>query len=150
MSEIAEKIGKSKTSVYNRISKLKVELKPHKKILNGVIYYDEEGFEIIKDSYSDVSSTFKGVNKTTIKIESDYLNQLLSEKDKRIEELTKQLEYKDKALNKVLDLADRTQHLLAIEKQHVLKLQEPQVRKSFWDRFKRSQPHQSWDDTSND
>lgn len=145
VSEIALKVGKSKTSVYNRISKLKTELKPYKKTLNGVVYYDEEGFEIIKNSYDDISRSFKGVNKPTNNLESDLLDRLLLEKDKRIEELTKQLADKDKALTKALDLADRTQHLLAIEKQHVLKLQEPSIKKSFWDRFKKSQPNSSWD-----
>lgn len=149
VSEIAEKIGKSKTSVYNRISKLKVELKPYKKTLNGVIYYDEEGFEIIKKSYDDVSRSFKGGNKPTNNLESDLLDRLLTEKDKRIEELKKQLEDKDKALTKALDLADRTQHLLAMEKkekQMLLELPQEPVRKSIWNIFKKSQPNSSWDD----
>jgi predicted nucleic acid-binding protein len=148
VSEIAEKIGKSKTSVYNRINKLKVELKPYQKTLNGVIYYDEEGFEIIKNSYENVSSSFKGVNKPTNNLESDLLDCLLSEKDKRIEELKKQLEDKDKALTKALDLADRTQHLLAMEKkekQMLLELPQEPVRKSIWNIFKKSQPNSSWD-----
>ena len=144
VSDIAIKLGKSKTSVYNRISKLKIELKPYKKTLNGVVHYDEEGFEIIKNSYSDVSRSFKGVNKPTNNLESNALNLLMLEKDKQIERLEKQLEYqsillekKEESLAKALEVADKTQHLLAMEKQIVLQLQEPPMKKSFWDRFKK-------------
>lgn len=52
VSDIVEKTGKSKTSVYRKISKLKTELKPHKKTLNGVIYYDEEGLKIIAELWT--------------------------------------------------------------------------------------------------
>ena len=100
VSDIAEKVGKSKTSVYSRISKLKTELKPYKKTLNGVVHYDEEGFEIIKNSYSDVSRSFKGVNKPTNNLESNALNLLMLEKDKQIERLEKQLEYQSVLLEK--------------------------------------------------
>ena len=40
-------------------------------------------------------------------------------------------------LAKALEVADKTQHLLAMEKQIVLQLQEPPMKKSFWDRFKK-------------
>jgi len=73
------------------------------------------------------------------------LNLLLLEKDKQISHLTEQLANKEKSLEKALELANQTQHLLAIEKQHVLQLQEPSTKKSFWDRLKKSHPNQSWD-----
>lgn len=144
VSEIAEKIGKTKNSVYKKTDRLKVELKPHRKKLNGVIYYDEEGFEIIKKSYGETKvETPHGESKQQDSNDK-YVELLLLEKDRQISQLTKQLEEKDKALIKALDIADRTQHLLAIEKQHVLQLQEPPVKKSFWDRFKKSQPNENW------
>ncbi len=143
VSEIAEKIGKTKNSVYKKTNKLKVELKPHKKKLNGVVYYDEKGFEIIKNSYGEtVVETINGETEQQITTDK-YIELLLSEKERQIIQLTKQLEDKNNALIKALDIADRTQHLLAIEKQHVLQLQEPPVKKSFWDRFKKSQTNEN-------
>lgn len=143
VSKIAEKIGKTKNSVYKKTNKLKVELKPHKKKLNGVVYYDEKGFEIIKNSYGEtVVETINGETEQQITTDK-YIELLLSEKERQIIQLTKQLEDKNNALIKALDIADRTQHLLAIEKQHVLQLQEPPVKKSFWDRFKKSQTNEN-------
>ena len=143
VSEITEKIGKTKNSVYKKTNKLKVELKPHKKKLNGVVYYDEKGFEIIKNSYGEtVVETINGETEQQITTDK-YIELLLSEKERQIIQLTKQLEDKNNALIKALDIADRTQHLLAIEKQHVLQLQEPPVKKSFWDRFKKSQTNEN-------
>ena len=143
VSEITEKIGKTKNSVYKKTNKLKVELKPHKKKLNGVVYYDEKGFEIIKNSYGEtVVETINGETEQQITTDK-YIELLLSEKERQIIQLTKQLEDKNNALIKALDIADRTQHLLAIEKQHVLQLQEPPVKKSFWDRLKKSQTNEN-------
>jgi len=144
VSEIAEKLGKTRDSVYKKSNRLKVELKPHKKKLNGLVYYDTEGFEIIKKSFEKAKEATTFVKSNQKDSEDKYLNLLISEKDKQIIQLTEQLANKEKALSKALDLANQTQHLLAIEKQHVLQLQAPE-KKSFWSKFKKSQPNQSWD-----
>ena len=145
VSEIAEKIGKSKTSVYKKVNGLKGELKPYRKKINGVIYFDTEGFEIIKASYREPQKAkVQGESRLNYS-EDKLLNLLLSEKDKQISHLIEQLANKEKSLEKALELANQTQHLLAIEKQHVLQLQEPPIKKSFWDRFKKSQFNENWD-----
>jgi hypothetical protein len=136
VSEIAEKLEKTKDSVYKKTNRLKMELKPHKKNLNGLVYYDTEGFEIIKKSYSKAKEATTFVKSSQNDDENKYLHLLLAEKDKQIGHLKEQLSKQEKSLEKVLELANQTQHLLAIEKQHVLQIQEPPVKKKFWDRFK--------------
>jgi DNA-binding transcriptional regulator GbsR (MarR family) len=149
VSEIAEKLGKSKTSVYKKANLLKIDLKVHKKKLNGVIHYTAEGFDIIRNSYTTSINETSVDNNIETKVNDKYLDLLISEKDEQIIHLKKQLEEKNNALEKALDLANQTQHLLAIEKQHILQLQEPPIKKSFWDRFKKKQPNESWDMDSN-
>lgn len=142
VSEIAKKLNVSRNSVYKKTSRLKAELKPYRKKLNGVNYFTEDGFKIIENSYN-ISHTFAEVDNNVVngsqKKYDTYLDALLLDKDKQISQLTKMLEEKEQALSKALDLAEKTQHLLAIEKQQVLQLQSPEkeiVKKSFWDIFK--------------
>ena len=137
VSEIAEKLGKTRDSVYKKTNRLKVELEPYKEKLKGVIYYNAEGFEIIKESYGIAKEATTFVKSSQKDSEDKYLALLISEKDKQISHLKEELANKEKSLEKVLELANQTQHLLAIEKQHVLQLQEPPIKKSFWDRFKK-------------
>jgi succinate dehydrogenase flavin-adding protein (antitoxin of CptAB toxin-antitoxin module) len=127
-------------------------LKLHKKKLNGVIYYDSEGFDIIKNSYIIPLVEEELVKSGKQNEDNNYLELLLSEKDNRIFQLTKNLAEKEKSLAKALELVNQIQQLLAIEKQYVLQLQEPPVKKSFWSNFKRRQPNESWDkgETSKD
>lgn len=145
VSEIAEKLGKTKNSVYKKTNRLKLELKPHRKKLNGVIYYDEEGFDIIRKSYGEPKVAIEKGESRQQNEKDKYIELLLSEKDKQISQLTKQLAEREKSLEKALELTNQTQHLLAIEKQLVLQLQEPQPKKSFWDKFKKSKSNSSWD-----
>lgn len=90
VSEIAKKLGKTKDSVYKKSSRLKHELDGHKKKLNGIIYYDEEGFEIIKNSYDIPIVDEEPVQSVQSRQHFDdnkYLELLLSEKEKQIEHL---------------------------------------------------------------
>ncbi len=152
VSEIAEKLGKSKTSVYKNANRLKDELKPHKKKYNGVIHYTLEGYEILKKSFDTLIIETKVETNSIKPMKDKYLEMLLLDKDDRIKQLKEQLEEKDKLFAKALELVDQTQQLLAIEKQYVLQLQETPVKKSFWSNFKKKQPSESWDkrETSKD
>jgi transcriptional antiterminator len=140
ISEIAKELNVSKTAVYKKIDKLKPSFNKYIKTYKGVKHVTTEGFDVLKKAF--------GVSTKVETVETIGLNEitklLLTEKDKHIEQLTKQLANKEKALSKALDLANQTQHLLAIEKQQVLQLQAPE-KKSFWSKFKKSQPNQSWD-----
>jgi predicted DNA-binding protein YlxM (UPF0122 family) len=149
VSEIAEKLGKTSNSVYKKINRLKVELEPHKQKAKGVIYYDVEGFEIIKDSYREPHKAKVQGESRLNTVDDNLLNLLLLEKDNQISHLKEELAKKDKSLSKALELANQTQHLLAIEKQHVLQLQEPQ-KKSFWDRFRKSKLNEKWNSNINE
>lgn len=135
VSEIAEKLGKTRNSVYKKTNRLKVELMPHKEKLKGVIYYDTEGYEIIKKSYGGPTVS-KGQGESRLNDDSNkLLDLLILEKDKQISHLKEELANKEKSLSKALELANQTQHLLAMEKQLILQLQEPPVKKKFWDKL---------------
>jgi len=145
VSEIADEIGKSKTSVYKKVNGLKGELKPFRKKVNGVIYFDTEGFEIIKNSYSEVIIDNQ-VERTSLNhVDDKYLDLLLSEKDEQIKHLKEQLKEKDKSLEQAMKLVENNQVLLLQKEDKILKLESSSEKKSFWSKFKKSQPNQSWD-----
>ena len=136
VSEIAEEIGKSKTSVYKKVSELKGELKPFKKKVNGVIHFDAEGFEIIKNSYGEVIIDNR-VERTSLNhVDDKYLDLLLSEKDEQIKHLKEQLKEKDKSLEQAMKLVENNQVLLLQKEDKILRLESYTEKKSFWDKFK--------------
>jgi hypothetical protein len=136
VSEIAEKIGKSKTSVYKKVNGLKGELKPFRKKVNGVIYFDTEGFEIIKNSYGEVIIDNQ-VERTSLNhVDDKYLDLLLSEKDEQIKHLKEQLKEKGKSLDQAMKLVENNQVLLLQKEDKILMLESSSEKKSFWDKFK--------------
>ena len=134
VSEIAEKLGKSKTAIYKKSNKFKVELEPHRKKLNGVVYYDSDGFDIIKNSFSEPIIETKGLNYQDDK----YMNLLLSEKDEQIKHLKEQLKEKENSLNTALELVKNNQVLLLHSQERVAMLESPIENKSFWSKFKKN------------
>jgi hypothetical protein len=138
VSEIAKKLGKSKTAVYKNANRLKDELKPHKKKHNGVIHYTLEGYEILKRSF-DVSIIETKVETNSIKpIDNKYLDLLLSDKEKQIKHLKEQLKEKDKLLEQSMELVKNNQILLLQSKEKILMLESPTEKKSFWSKFKKN------------
>lgn len=138
VSEIADKIGKSKTSVYKKVNGLKGELKPYRKKVNGVIYFDTEGFEIIKNSYVEVIIDNQ-VERTSLNhVDDKYLDLLLSDKDEQIKHLKEQLEDKDRRLEQAMELVKNNQVLLLQSQDRVLMLETSpnDEKKSFWSKFK--------------
>lgn len=139
VSEIAEKIGKSKTSVYKKANGLKGELKPYRKTVNGVIYFDTEGFEIIKNSYGELINDNQDEKTSLNHVDDKYLNLLLSEKDEQIKHLKEQLKEKDKLLEQAMKLVENNQVLLLQKEDKILMLESSSEKKSFWERFKKNQ-----------
>lgn len=56
VSEVAEKLGVSKVSVYNRVNQNKEMFKPHLKKVKSVTYIDNKGFEMLKKLFSKDNS----------------------------------------------------------------------------------------------
>ncbi len=139
VSEIAGKLGKTKDSVYKKSSRLKSELKGHKKKLNGVIYYDTEGYEIIKNSYATPIIETEHVKSRQHDGDDKYLNLLLSEKDKQIGHLKAQLAKQEKSLEQAMELVKNNQVLLLQSQERVLMLETSpsDEKKSFWSKFKK-------------
>lgn len=137
VSEIAEKLGKTRNSVYKKTSRLKVELKPYKKKLNGVIYYDVEGLNIIRESYGKpILAKAEGESRLN-HVDDKYLDLLLLEKDEQIKHLKEQLKEKGKSLEQAMKLVENNQVLLLQKEDKILMLESSSEKKSFWDRFKK-------------
>lgn len=119
VSEIAEKLSVSKTSVYKKIEKLKPSFKKYIKRVKGVIYIDTDGFEILKNHFeSKTVETMVGIGS-----ESKLTEILLLEKDKQIEQLKEQLKEKDKSLNHALQLVENSQVLLKQDQERIVMLE---------------------------
>jgi len=133
VSDVVEKTGKSKTSVYRKISKLKTELKPHKKTLNGVIYYDEEGLKIIAESFGLSHNVDKGGNQC-----GNADSKALEMAESMIKLLENQLAEKDKQIAQLIKQNDQSQHLLLNEqkeKQLLLDVKDQYENQTFIDRL---------------
>lgn len=139
VSEIAEKLGKSKTSVYKKTNKFKADLEPHRKKLNGVIYYNVEGFDIIKNSFAEPIIETRVETNALNNVDDKYLDLLLSEKDEQIKHLKEQLKEKDKSLEQAMELVKNNQVLLLQSQERVLMLETPTEKKSFWDKWRKEQ-----------
>ena len=143
VSWMANELSKSKTSIYKKTNTLKDVLKPYKKKLNGVIYYTTEGFEIIKNSYSIPIIETEVDDNTPNQIDDKYINLLLSDKDEQIKHLKEQLKEKDKSIEQAMELVKNNQVLLLQSQERVLMLEtsSSEEKKSFWSKFKKSQPN---------
>ena len=62
IAEIADIIGVSKATIYNKLNSLKGILRNHIKVRKGVKYLTSEGVNIIKDTIGLSEEQFKGLN----------------------------------------------------------------------------------------
>lgn len=107
VSEIAELMGLSKVSVYNRINHNKDRLKPYISKDKGVTYINDKGFTVLKELFTDFTeepdqeieipqepkvSEVETITREIIEMlkgELEMKNLQLQEKDKQIAELLK-------------------------------------------------------------
>lgn len=93
-SEIADILGVTRSTVYNRVSKLNFELKGHIKTRNRVKYITDEGLDILRL----YNSTVQLDNNLYSNKDSEHLNALIQLKDEQIEYLKKQYEMQTELL----------------------------------------------------
>lgn len=131
VSEVAEKLGVSKTAVYNKLkqdpfkSKVQVE--------NNVTLIDDDLLNLIQDSLKPKS---KDDSSASINMDAHYLKLLQEQvtiKDNQIRELIDQLKEKDIQIAKIQELHDQTQQLFGKQlQQQEVKLIEPPKEKKSW------------------
>ncbi len=92
VAEVAELLGVSKVSIYNKLKLHSKELKPHLSKLKGVLHIDNAGLEIIRDSFNlnnEVKTEdLKADREATYKIgNAEVLNEILKIKDEQLKDL---------------------------------------------------------------
>lgn len=164
VSEIANKLGISRGTVYYHIKKLDNHVYKD----NGTIVIDREGFELIKgmiesqepsteilteeEAEQTTNPDIKELRRTVESLQKDYrelistLNDQLEEKDNQIEELTRQVNEKDRLLAEQIerkdDLLEQNNNLLqnfqvlVRENQEKIEEIEGQTEHTFWDKLR--------------
>lgn len=138
VSEFATKRGISKQAVYQQLNKT---LKPFLKVENGKKYIDGAALELFKDKEVEqaapqVEQDFKQVEQ---ELESGFLLSQIGEKDKTIESLLKQIESLQEQNNKLTDLLQNSQFLLAADKKILIDqgISQKKEKKGFLGLFKK-------------
>jgi len=160
VSEIAEKLGKSRAAVYKNIKTLKPSLSKYETKRKGVIYYNDKGFDLIANSFSstlldekvdslvdnnsvdnnsnlDIEKAFRHVvnaKDETIKM----LENQLKVRDNQLKIKDEQLREKDKQVSQLIKQNDQAQHLLLNEqkeKQLLLGVKDQYEKQTFIDRL---------------
>lgn len=159
VAEVAELLKVSKKTVYRKIQKLDLTSKGHVEQLGQTKNIDSEGVELIRLSL--VNGRVKDMSNANVTIESvtriedhaiesykllleeqkELYEKLIQEKDRLIDDLKR-----DK--DRLMQMQENNQVLLKLEQEKNLLLQEPKMKKSFLDRFKKSQPNPNWDNNS--
>lgn len=152
VAEVAELLGVSKVSIYNKLKLYSKELKPHLSKLKGVLHIDSEGLEIIRDSFNlqgEVKTEDLGPGReVTHKIgNAETLNEILKIKDERLKDLKEhikhledQIQGKDNLISDQSRQLEQFQILLLNEKEKT-KLLETEKEKqpagpTMWERLK--------------
>ena len=116
--EVAEKLGKSKTAIYNKLNENQGLFKPHLKKVKNIKALDDEGVEILKNLF--------GLNEVEINVEtgsdnpssakdSSYIERLVSELENRIKYLEEENKENRKLLNNQSKQLENFQILLLNE-----------------------------------
>ena len=128
VAEMSEILGISKVSIYNRLKTLKRDLKPFIQYEKNVLMLDNEGLEILKESFGlnkEVKSDFKqqSENEDNTKVGQD-LNMLKSDTlftvlNEQIEFLKKQIDVKDQQLINMQILLKQEQEQKLLPKENI-------------------------------
>ncbi len=116
IKEIAQDLNLSKQAVWQRIRRNKTLQKvfdEHSKTLNGTVFIDKKGEEIIKSAYSNYSNT---INNVDINVDDNKIftttinnNKLIEVLDKAIDSLKEQLDVKDKQIDELTSILKSSQ-----------------------------------------
>lgn len=141
--EVANSLGVSKVTIYNKINHLKQEIKPHVYKKKGITYVDDTGVELIRKALGvnqgvnhleievnskevvsneneDKSSVVKELTHKIDSLQDGYINSLTGQ----INHLKKELEIKNEQLNTKDELIRNFQILLKEDKDRILLLEE--------------------------
>jgi len=140
--EIAEKIGKSKTAIYNKINENQALFKPYIKKVEGVKMIDTEGFNLLLKLFNlnDVETELE--NNTINSNDTNDLSEIILVKNEIINELKNQINYLEQQSQKKDELIDNQsrqlenfQVLLKQEQSKALYIEEKIQTKRFWERI---------------
>jgi len=140
--EIAGKIGKSKTAIYNKINENQALFKPYIKKVEGVKMIDTEGFNLLLKLFNlnDVETDLE--NNTINSNNTNALSEIILVKNEIINELKNQINYLEQQSQKKDELIDNQsrqlenfQVLLKQEQSKALYIGENIQTKRFWERI---------------
>lgn len=106
ISEVADKLGISKTAVYNKLSKLELKDKLIKQ--NGITYIDDDLFKLLEGSFKPKATEKTTVEDTSNKFDATLINALTEQ----LSVLHRQLEVKDAQIADLSRLLENQQKLL--------------------------------------
>lgn len=122
ITELAEFVGVSKQSIYQRLN---TSLKPYLKVIKGIKYIEKSAINDVygKEFLQDVEQDIKQEYSTT------------SDRDTLIEELQKQILFLQNQNNELIRLLDQQQQLVLSE--HVTQIEQTRYRTKHNSIFKR-------------
>jgi tRNA-dihydrouridine synthase len=150
IEQVAEKIGVSKITIYNKLNKINDKLKEHVYIKDNTTMLDNDAVKIIKDSinpnkFKTKKEQIKGQDAKedifllkVIDQMQKHIDELRSDKEKLFRELEEQREIYKKELEDQRKLHQNTQVLLQQAQQQALLIQNQQEKelrkdkKGFW------------------
>lgn len=146
IKQFAEIAGVSKQNIYNQLNG---RLKPYVQVVDGVkmlkksaleVFYSEKSSQVDSQPVNNqLNDNFDEKILSILEKNVEILNKQLETKDKQIEELNKRLADITNVVQQQQILLDQQQKLTLIEKTEDIKepteLEEPQQKKSFWNRF---------------
>ena len=152
VAEVAELLGVSKVTVYNKLKLHSKELKPYLSKLKGVIHIDNEGLEVIRDSLNlqgEVKTEdIKADRETTYSPDNtEALNEILRVKNERLKDLKEHIKHlesqaqeKDNLISDQSRQLEQFQILLLNEKEKTKLLETEQEKQpagpTMWERLK--------------
>lgn len=136
--EVAEKLGKSRTAIYDKLNNNKGLFKDHLKKVEGVRHIDNEGVEILKELFGlKVEHGTKQEEQQGENVSSS-MDLLIKEMQSRINYLEKQNEDTMQILKDQTKQLENFQVLLLNEQNKLLSYTE-KPKKSWLDRFRKQQ-----------
>jgi hypothetical protein len=116
--EVAEKLGKSKTAIYNKLNENQGLFKQHLKKIENVKVLDDDGIDILKDLFglNEVETNVEtGSSNPSSANDSSHIEKLISELESRIKYLEEENKENRKLLNNQSKQLENFQILLLNE-----------------------------------
>lgn len=134
IAEVAQKLGVSKVTIYNKLKVLKDKIKNNLTEIENIKYIDNQGFNLIKESLNlKEKLNQKELKNVDINIIISFKDETINLLKLQIDDLKTQLNEKDNQIKTLNRLMENNQILLKDSQKTVLLLEDK--KKSFWDKF---------------